>query len=49
MVMVESTTNWPQLCSVQSTAGETLPAYSGTSEIRTPRDLAKVFLFRRCP
>ena len=23
--------------------------YSGTSEIRTPRDLAKVSLFRRCP
>ena len=23
--------------------------YSGTSEIRTPRDLAKVYLFRRCP
>ena len=23
--------------------------YSGTSEIRTPWDLAKVYLFRRCP
>ena len=27
MVVVESTTNWPQLRSVQSTAGETLPGY----------------------
>ena len=26
-----------------------LSNYSGTSEIRTPRDLAKVSLFRRCP
>ena len=28
---------------------EPVHEYSGTSEIRTPWDLAKVYLFRRCP
>ena len=40
---------WVIICTKSTSYQPHTHIYSGTSEIRTPRDLAKMSLFRRCP